>query len=292
MRYGAPYKGSKNKVAEWVVSNLPAADVLVDVFAGGGAISHCALLSGKWGRVVSNDIGSRAFERAVRGDLPDPFPVPTRDEFAECGDEAVRLLYSFGNDRRTYLWGRDIEPVKVEASRMLSAPTLHDRRMHYKRFVRALRAYLCDGNGMSVSHKLVGSDGNHGLQGLQGLEGLERLEGLQGLEGLELAFSHADYRDLDVPEGATVYADPPYRGTRTNQYAAAGDFDFAAFDAWLAYVPFLVVVSEYTCPDGCVEVARKERRSMCEANSNSAVKAERLFVQERFLPEYRRRMAA
>lgn len=57
MRYGVPYRGSKNKIAQWVISNLPAGDTLVDLFAGGCAVTHAALLSGKWNHIVANDIG-------------------------------------------------------------------------------------------------------------------------------------------------------------------------------------------------------------------------------------------
>ena len=32
MRFGLPYKGSKNKIAPWIISNLPSADVFVDLF--------------------------------------------------------------------------------------------------------------------------------------------------------------------------------------------------------------------------------------------------------------------
>lgn len=35
MRYGVPYKGSKNSIAEWVVANLPNAECFVDLFLGG-----------------------------------------------------------------------------------------------------------------------------------------------------------------------------------------------------------------------------------------------------------------
>ena len=35
MRYGLPYKGSKNQIAEWIIQNLPKADTFVDLFAGG-----------------------------------------------------------------------------------------------------------------------------------------------------------------------------------------------------------------------------------------------------------------
>lgn len=41
-RYGLPYKGSKSRITEWVVSNLPRADTLVDLFCGG-----CAVTSGE-----------------------------------------------------------------------------------------------------------------------------------------------------------------------------------------------------------------------------------------------------
>ena len=36
MRYGLPYKGSKNSIAEWIVDSLPRADIFVDLFFGGG----------------------------------------------------------------------------------------------------------------------------------------------------------------------------------------------------------------------------------------------------------------
>ena len=56
MRYGLPYKGSKNSIAEWIVDNLPSADVFVDLFFGGGAVTHRAMLTGKYKRFIINDI--------------------------------------------------------------------------------------------------------------------------------------------------------------------------------------------------------------------------------------------
>ena len=57
--YGMPYKGSKNKIATWIVDNLPAGDTLIDVFCGGCAVAHAALLSGKWKNIIINDIDGR-----------------------------------------------------------------------------------------------------------------------------------------------------------------------------------------------------------------------------------------
>ena len=53
MRFGVPYQGSKNQIARWVIDNLPEDEILVDLFAGGCAVTHAAMLSGKWDRIVA-----------------------------------------------------------------------------------------------------------------------------------------------------------------------------------------------------------------------------------------------
>lgn len=252
MRYGIPYSGSKSRIAKWVVDVLPASTVLVDLFAGGCAVTHCAMLSGKWERVYANDISDsvRVFKDAVNGEFDDMSCVLGRDEFnaIKNDDFALALLYSFGNCRSSYLWSQELEPVKNAAEKMLAAPSMHERRMYYKQFIHALADYLRDGDAVKkLTGSADGKDKSHGLQGLQGLEGLERLQGLERLERLQgLYVSQLDYRDVAIPNGATVYADPPYRGTECKQYV--GEFDFGAFDEWLASVDFPVFVSEFTPP--------------------------------------------
>ena len=61
MRYGIPYQGSKNSIAREIVRFLPAAGTLIDICAGGCAITHAALelcegIAPKWARIISNDI--------------------------------------------------------------------------------------------------------------------------------------------------------------------------------------------------------------------------------------------
>ena len=34
-RYGVPYRGSKSRIAEWVVGHIPSGPVLMDLFGGG-----------------------------------------------------------------------------------------------------------------------------------------------------------------------------------------------------------------------------------------------------------------
>lgn len=268
-RYGVPYKGSKSSIAKWIVDLLPPSHTLVDLFAGGCAVTHCAMLSGKWERFVVNDLtdAPTMFIDAIKGEYDDYCTIPDRDQFNQEKetDYALSVLNSFSNNGRDYLWSKKLEPVKVHASRMLAMPSMHERRMEYKKFIHALSDYIREGDAV---RKLTGSaDGNDKSHGLQGLQGLERLQGLQ-----------MDYREVPIERGATVYADPPYRGTIPGAYA---EFDYREFDEWLASVDFPVYVSEYTCPDGCVEIARREKNQTSAATVTKKVQ-ERVFVQERF----------
>ena len=286
-RYGVPYQGSKSAIAKWLVDLLPPSHTFVDLFAGGCAVTHCAMLSGKWERFVANDLtdAPTMFVDAIRGEYDGYCTVPDRDQFNEekAADYALSVLYSFSNNGRDYLWSKKLEPVKVHASRMLSMPSMHERRMEYKKFIHALSDYIRGGDAvMKLTGSADGKDKSHGLQELQQLQGLERLERLQGLECLQglkrLERLQMDYREVPIERGATVYADPPYRGTRPGAYA---EFDYREFDEWLASVDFPVYVSEYTCPDGCVEIARREKNQTSAATVTKKVQ-ERVFVQERF----------
>lgn len=280
-----------------MVENLPPGDVLVDLFAGGCAVTHCAMLSGKWGRFVVNDVSDapRLFIDAANGRYANETRIPTREEFfaQKDTDPYIRYLFSFGNNGKDYMFSREIEDVKVAASKMLVASTLDERYSWYRRFIERL-------SGMSKSwdenrlipverlESLVRLQGLQILQGLLSLRGLQSLQGLQGLQSLQsLQGLQSDYRSVQIPGGAVVYCDPPYRGTKCGCYDG---FDFDAFDSWLASCGHLCVVSEYTAPVGCVEVAAREKQCSAAANGKSHRVTERLFVHESYLEEYRKRM--
>ena len=117
MNYGLPYKGSKNRIAKKILDILPAAPVLYDVFCGGCAITHAALLSGKYSRVVANDINGmipHAFEKAIRGGFRNEDRWISRDDFQRLykTDPYVAICFSFGNNLHEYCYARDLEPYK------------------------------------------------------------------------------------------------------------------------------------------------------------------------------------
>ena len=117
MRYGLPYKGSKNQIAEKIIKYLPKGKRLVDLFGGGGAISHCAALSGKWKAVLYNEINPlvcKGFKMAINGEFKNEKRWISHEEFMRLRDTDpyVAICFSFSNDLRSYAYSKDVEPFK------------------------------------------------------------------------------------------------------------------------------------------------------------------------------------
>ena len=114
---GISYKGSKSKIAEKIVGLLPRAEHFYDLFAGGCAISHCALLKNKYQHIHINDINPmmpQAFVKALQGGFDDEDRWISREDFFRLKDTDpyVAICFSFGNDLKTYCYGKEVEPLK------------------------------------------------------------------------------------------------------------------------------------------------------------------------------------
>lgn len=95
----------------------------------------------------------------------------------------------------------------------------------------------------------------------------------------KMEFSNLDYKDLDIPENAIIYADPPYAST--HPYAFTGTWDVAKFWDYMRELSkaHKVFISEQTAPDDFVSVwSKSKRRSMCNNNKTQPVVMEHLFV--------------
>ena len=92
-QYGFTYMGSKLRIADDIISHLPAGKRLVDLMGGGGAIAHCAALSGKWEKVWYNDVDWSVVQnmrRIISGYYTDPCRFEPywvdRDQFSFSDD--------------------------------------------------------------------------------------------------------------------------------------------------------------------------------------------------------------
>ena len=139
MTYGLPYKGSKTKLAERIIDLMPRAEHLYDLFAGGCAVAHCALIKGKYSHIHVNDINPmmpQAFVKALQGGFDDEDRWISREDFFRLKDTDpyAALCFSFGSDMRTYIYGKDKEEYK--------------KALHYAIYF----------NSFDLSDKLVGVD--------------------------------------------------------------------------------------------------------------------------------------
>ena len=119
MKFGMPYMGSKNSIAAWIVNQLPPARHFYDVFGGGGAITHAAVLSGKYRHVHYNELNPlvcKGFEMAINGGFKDETRWISREDFFRLWntDPYAAICFSFGNNLRDYIYGKDIEPTYRE----------------------------------------------------------------------------------------------------------------------------------------------------------------------------------
>lgn len=288
-----PYKGSKNQIAEKIISVLPKAEYFVDLFGGGGAVIDCAMQSGKYQKGIYNELEPlicKGFNMAIHGEFKNENRWISRDDFFKLKDTDpyVAMCFSFGNDLKTYCYGRNIEKYKYalhqlivngniqpileypfvnqeDCIKLCGIEDMHERRIAYCSIV--LNNALKRGE--------VAKKGSHyyyndmvAIEFSQSLQSLQRLERLQSLETFNLS-----YEQVKIPENAVVYCDIPYKGTNT--YFSG--FDYDKFYDWCRNQKNTVFISEYAMPDDFYTVAEFSRRGTLSATNNTHYVVEKIF---------------
>lgn len=281
MRYGIPWMGSKSKIAGQIVEILPPSHTLVDLFAGGCALTHCALLSQKFERIIVNDItdGPDVFVNAMNGLYKGFSFVPSREEFHSSEDTFLRILYSYANCRNVYLWSKERESLRIMIMDLLSDPNLHGRYLKFRKMWRFLSTYVEENKALPFWDRMESVEA---MERLCAVGVIPETVGISHEQLLsQLSLSKKDYRLISIPEDAVVYADPPYKEARKESYYK---FDYLSFEEWLSTVPFPVFVSEFSCPEGCVQIAEFGYKGAIKmVDEEKKLKhSEKLFVQKRF----------
>ena len=288
MNYGISYQGGKSLIALQLISAMPAGERLVDLFGGGGAITHCAMLSLKYDSVLYNELNPdvcQLFDWAIHGKFKGETRWISREDFFRLKDTDpyVRNCWSFGNCNRTYCYGRTIEPYKkachyaivfndwtefeklcpevVDAAKAAldGLTDTHERRIAFgPAIVKELKRLgdweTVEGNPLYLScHKRPATGdatGTGRLKELQSLQSLESLERLQSLGWLEgrLTITNGSYEEYVYKEGDIVYCDPPYEGTSDYSEHGAGSFDSQRFYDWALSQPYTIYISSYELP--------------------------------------------
>lgn len=320
--YGVPYKGSKNMIAEWVVSHVPECGTFFDVFAGGCAVTDCILRKGQAKHAVANDLAPmpvKCFEMAVRGEFADEDRWISREAFfmLKDTDPYVRFCFSFGNNAKCYMYSTTIEPYKRAIHYVLfhdywdyfdrlcpevcdachaALDGITDRKERRINFNRASTNRIKELSGdnwfapivqnnplyRTVKTKNPKRDFSAG-DGSQSLEGMTRLQSLQNLEP-SLETSNLDYRAL-TDRILTTDGAFVYCDPPYRGTQGYGEFDYDAFLDWALEIGKKrpVLISEYAIDhDGFIEVDSKLKLSSFSGNGSKTVDEKLYTVKRRF----------
>ena len=208
------------------------------------------MLEGKYDNYIINDIEgdiTSLFFNAIHGKYKNEKRWISRDMFSllKDSDPYVRYIWSFGNNGRDYLYGKEIEPLKEQLHYIFFAETPHEARLHWKKFV-----------------KLYNGESLESLQSLESLESLERL--------------NKSYDEVEIKPDSVIYCDIPYRNTGGYQ---KGGFDYEKFYEW-ALKQENIFISEYSMPDDFECVLEMKKRQLISATDNKEV-TEKLFIPKR-----------
>lgn len=301
MNYGLPYMGSKNKIAEWVLSYLPKADNFYDLFCGGCAITHCAMVHRKYKNYIINDIKGimpQLFVDCLNGKYKDEKRWISREEFFKLKDTDgyVHTCFSFGNKGQTYLYGEEKEQIKKAMhfaimfgdfslldnfgidAREISE--IKDMSKKYSRLKKIMKQYVgrCDCEHIERLQRLK----NIKRFDLQNIEALNRLRNIEAKGNI--VYYNKSYDEIDIKPNSIIYCDIPYRNTGTYNEDA---FDYDKFYAWALKQTQPTFISEYNMPDDFVCIAERNKLSSMSPTSNSTKSVERIFVPKHQYDKYK-----
>ena len=268
---GLPYQGSKKKISKKIVEiikqNFGTTKPIYDIFGGGGAITAECILNGL--EVYYNDLDkdiTNAFERVISQDREwIKTLIVSRDEFFKIKekenktpDDFLKLLVnSFGNDKRSYLYSKEISDLKYNLAKEIIEK--HDAFSGYKQtetYKRSIEKY----------------------KRLQQLQQLQQLEQLQKLN--KIKSTNKSYHDFSDVSGAILYLDPPYEGS--NQKGYINSFDSQEFYNWAFEMSKsnIVIISSYSISDERFETVYSfdKAHSTLQGGQSNKGKMEKLFM--------------
>ena len=279
---GLPYVGSKKKISKKIVEiikqNFGTDKTVYDLFGGGGAITAELLINNM--NVVYNEIDKSVCDMLCTVLVEDREWLKTliisREEFMairkkdikSVDDELKLLVNSFGNDRKSYLYSKELSNLKYNLAKQIididGVFSGYKQTDTYK-------------NAVKQSERLGQLQQLGQSEQLGRLQQLEQLQQLGQLDLLEV--NNKDYREYSDISNSIIYLDPPYEKS-SNTYEG-GSFDSKAFYDWAFAMSKnnIVLISSYEILDPRFEVVYefKTARSTFQ-NGKPGKRYEKLFM--------------
>ena len=299
--YGISYQGSKNKIAEDLTALLPAAENFYDLFAGGCAMTHCALLSGKYKNIYANDINTtpQLFIDAINGKYDNETTWITKENFDDNKftiNAYITNIWSFNNNQWRYgigyanykfneaLWDvimlKDLNKMydvnKDLADKLASCleyDDLNERKTNASKTIKTFfegkeKDPAYNPNVLIVINRLI------------------RLRRLSGLNADNVHISNMSYDEIEIKPNSVIYCDIPYKdvleyhnGKQINKLSPK--FDYDKFYDWCLQQNNPVFISEYNMPEDkfkCIYSKQYNKHISGPHKQYSPFTTEKLFV--------------
>ena len=279
---GLPYQGSKKKISKKIVEiikqNFGTDKPIYDIFGGGGAITAECLVNGldvhyndldktitdMFKKVVSSD---REYLKTLIISREKFFKIKNKQE-KSVDDNLKLLVNSFGNNRKGYLYSKEISDLKYNL--VIEIIKNHDTFSGY----RQTETYKMVTSGAEWDWFNEKAERARVLEQLQRLDQLERLQQLDGVK-----VTTKSYHEFSEVSGAILYLDPPYEMTSQDSYI--NSFDSKTFYNWAYEMgkKNIVLISSYEISDSRFEcVYEFKNASSTFSRGLRGNKTEKLFM--------------
>jgi len=261
-----PYMGSKNNIVDSICLNFPKAENFYDLFGGGCSVTHYMLLHKNlfYKNFFYNEINSNIV-KFLKEILNGKYDSKTfkqewisRETFHERKDldAYISLIWSFGNNQKTYLYGKDKEIIQQSIHNAIVFENFNQIAKEFlkidcwpKSVKTPLQRTYYLSQRVNYDNKKIGKKFELSFYRPEHIMRLEKLKNLQILnkfiEKDRLTITNLSYDDVDIKKNSVVYCDIPY--FNTGEYKNI--FDHKKFFEWAATRKFPVFISEYEIDD-------------------------------------------
>jgi site-specific DNA-adenine methylase len=284
-KFGITYMGSKSGLIHKIAPFIPESENFYDLFGGGFAVSHFMLLN-RACHVHYNELEPTTVELikdAIAGKYSYERFKPewvAREMFFERKHYCAytRIVWSFGNVQRTYLYGKRIESYKRSLHMAVVFNEFDDTAKNVLGMTSWPTSLSIKERRLMVRDLILQRLKDKSERNMR-FEPIERLERLQKLEQIKqtdrLTMTAMSYDEVPIKPNSIIYCDPPYKGTERH-HGALGKikFNHDRFWDWVKNCPHPVYVSEYSAPDFMIELAsfKHKKKSSQYGNTDSTEK--------------------
>lgn len=280
MSYRIPYEGSKNIYAKKICENLPSGNRLVDLFAGGCAVSDCAIKTTpeKWNQFYINDINkapTELYKSCLDGKFVPNYSWITREEFKATQDWTTKLIWSYGCGCKNYVFNKHVECYKQDIWNYVIFNNTEFKCELFKNFT--INENLTVENRYKLTSQYLKDKKDINIDGeIKHIESLDRLVPYTNIKRLlslkyeckNIEITNIDYKKYEYKPGDVVYCDIPYLDTETTQYN--NPFNHREFWKWAIQQSFDIYVSERIIPKSSTVVfEHRVQNRFCSKIANS-----------------------